>query len=199
MSNTITPPTRSTAIGRGGAWVLRNRALMRAPIWLYRARLGFLFGSRTLMLEHVGRKSGAKRYVVLEVIGHPAPDTYVVASGFGERAQWFRNLLANPRARVAIAGHGPRTATARRLPAGEADAVLADYMQPASPRVGEVQERLGEHARHDNQRTRHPAAHGRTAPVPTPFMSAARTPSALPGAIHRGDHLTRPDPLREGT
>ena len=128
MSNTVTPPTRSTAIGRGGAWVLGNRALMRAPIWLYRARLGFLFGSRTLMLEHVGRKSGAKRYVVLEVVGHPAPDTYVVASGFGERAQWFRNLMANPRARVAVAGHGPRTATARRLPAREADAVLADYM-----------------------------------------------------------------------
>jgi deazaflavin-dependent oxidoreductase (nitroreductase family) len=108
--------------------VLGNRALMRAPIWLYRGRLGFLFGSRTLMLEHIGRNSGAKRYVVLEVVGRPAPDTYVVASGFGERAQWFRNLMANSRARVSIAGHGPRAATARRLPAGEADAVLADYM-----------------------------------------------------------------------
>ncbi len=128
MSNTVAPPARSTAIGRGGAWVLGNRALMRAPIWLYRARLGFLFGSRTLMLEHVGRKSGAKRYVVLEVVGHPAPDTYVVASGFGERSQWFRNLLANPRARVSVAGHGPRAATAGRLPTGEADAVLADYV-----------------------------------------------------------------------
>src|SRR4051812_14571562 len=26
------------------------------PIWLYRAGLGSVFGSRTLMLEHVGRK-----------------------------------------------------------------------------------------------------------------------------------------------
>ena len=124
MSNTVT----STALGRGGAWVLGNRALMRAPICLYRARLGFLFGSRTLMLEHVGRKSGAKRYVMLEVVGHPAPDTYVVASGFGERSQWFRNLMVNPRTRVSVAGHGPRAATARRLPTGEADAVLADYV-----------------------------------------------------------------------
>jgi len=128
MSSTATPPARSTAIGRGGAWLLGNRALMRAPIWLYRARLGFLFGSRTLMLEHVGRKSGAKRYVVLEVVGHPAPGTYLVASGFGERSQWFRNLMANPRARVSVAGHRPRAATARRLPAGEADAALADYV-----------------------------------------------------------------------
>ena len=29
----------------GGAWVLRN-ALAPTPLWLYRARLGFLFGSR---------------------------------------------------------------------------------------------------------------------------------------------------------
>lgn len=127
MSSAVTPPARSSAIGRGGAWVLRNRALMRAPIWVYQARLGFLFGSRTLMLEHVGRKSGARRLVVLEVVGHPEPDTYVVASGFGERAQWFRNLIANPQVRVSIAGHGPRAATARRLPAAAADAALAAY------------------------------------------------------------------------
>jgi len=118
MSSRVRPPVRSTTIGRWGAWVLGNRVLMRAPIWLYRARLGLVFGSRTLMLEHVGRKSGAKRYVVL----------YVVASGFGEHAQWFRNLMANPRVRVSVAGHGPRTASARRLPAAEADAVLAGYV-----------------------------------------------------------------------
>jgi deazaflavin-dependent oxidoreductase (nitroreductase family) len=128
ISSAVTPSAGSNAIGRGGAWVLGNRALMRAPIWLYRARLGFLFGSRTLMLEHVGRKSGARRYVVLEVVDHPAPDTYVVASGFGGHAQWFRNLTANPRVRISITGHGPRPATARRLPTAEADAVLADYV-----------------------------------------------------------------------
>ena len=128
MSAAVTSPIRPTAIGRWGARVLRNRALMRAPIWLYRARLGFLFGSRTLMLEHTGRKTGARRYVVLEVIGHPAPGTYVITSGFGERAQWFRNLMASPRVRVSVAGQGPRPATARRLPTAEADAALADYV-----------------------------------------------------------------------
>lgn len=129
MSKAATPPPNSTAIGRGGARVLANRTFARAPIWLYRARLGFLFGSRTLMLEHVGRKSGARRYVVLEVVGHPAPDVYIVASGFGERAQWFRNLAADPRVRVSAAGHGPRQGTARRLSTSEADAALADYVR----------------------------------------------------------------------
>jgi deazaflavin-dependent oxidoreductase (nitroreductase family) len=125
---TLSSEARSTVIGRRGAWLLSNRSLMRAPIALYRARLGFLLGSRTLMLEHIGRKSGARRHVVLEVVGRPAPDIYVVASGFGERAQWYRNLMAQPHARVSIAGHRPRAATARRLPAAEADAVLAGYI-----------------------------------------------------------------------
>lgn len=128
MAGSRTPPAKSAAIGRGGARVLSNRALVRAPIALYRARLGFLLGSRALMLEHIGRKSRARRYVVLEVIGRPAPDTYVVASGFGERAQWYRNLMASPRVRVSVAGHGPRAATARRLPSAEADVALARYV-----------------------------------------------------------------------
>jgi deazaflavin-dependent oxidoreductase (nitroreductase family) len=127
MSGTTRRPIESTVIGRWGARVLRNRVLVRAPIWLYRAGLGFVFGSRVLMLEHIGRKSGARRYVVLEVVGHPAPEIYIVASGFGEYAQWFRNLMAHPRVRVSVAGRRPRPATARRLPAAEADAVLAGY------------------------------------------------------------------------
>ena len=63
---------------------------------------------------------------MLEVVGHPAPDTYVEASGFGERAQRYRNLMARPR--VSVAGYRPRAAVRRRLPAAEADAALAAYI-----------------------------------------------------------------------
>ncbi|WP_231990642.1 nitroreductase family deazaflavin-dependent oxidoreductase [Mycobacterium sp. 852002-30065_SCH5024008] len=101
---------------------------MRAPIWIYQARAGALFGSRLLMLEHVGRKSGAARYVVLEVVGHSSPDTYVVASGFGRKAQWFRNIQANPRVRVYAGSQAPRRATARILDQQEADRALAAYV-----------------------------------------------------------------------
>lgn len=121
-------PAPSGAIARHGSRILRTRWLMRAPIHLYRARLGFLFGSRTLMLEHTGRKTGARRHVVLEVIDHPAPDVYVVTSGFGDRAQWFRNIRADPRVRVAVGRHGPAAATARLLPQDEADEALAHYV-----------------------------------------------------------------------
>ncbi|MGH3436950.1 MAG: nitroreductase family deazaflavin-dependent oxidoreductase [Sciscionella sp.] len=83
-----------------GARALQTRSLVRAPIWLYRAGLGFAFGSRLLMLEHIGRKSGARRFVVLEVVEHLSHDEYVIVAGFGTRAQWYRNILANPTVRV---------------------------------------------------------------------------------------------------
>src|SRR4051794_19376116 len=84
------PPSTSTTSSIA-ARALRTRWLVRLPIWLYRARLGFLFGRRLLMLEHVGRTSGQPRYVVLEVVDH-SPGEYTVCAGFGERTQWLRNL-----------------------------------------------------------------------------------------------------------
>lgn len=110
-----------------GARLLRNRRLVRAPIWLYRMRAGALFGSRMLMLEHIGRTSGAHRYVVLEVVGRPSPDTIVVASGFGTNAQWFRNVVANPQVRVWLGSHRPAAATAHVLDQQAVDQALADY------------------------------------------------------------------------
>jgi len=107
--------------------LLQIRWFVRAPIWLFRARLGFLAGSRLLLLEHVGRKSGARRYVVLEVVDRPARGTYIVASGFGERAQWLRNIRANPAVRVSVSGHRPRAATAHVLDPVDAEAALRAY------------------------------------------------------------------------
>ncbi|OBI77020.1 nitroreductase [Mycobacterium sp. E740] len=113
---------------KAGTAVLRSRPLMRAPILLYRARLGFLLGSRFVQLEHIGRRSGLRRYVVLEVLDHPEPDTYVVASGFGTRAQWYRNVKANPNVRVSVGTKVSAPATARLLSTSEADAALRGYI-----------------------------------------------------------------------
>ena len=118
-------PARSTAAL--GVRLLRVRWIVRAPVWLYRARLGFLFGSRMLMLEHTGRKTGARRYVVLEVVDQPRPGRYVVVSGFGDRAQWFRNVRVQPRVRVSVGAHMPRPATAQLLTSEETAAALTAY------------------------------------------------------------------------
>ncbi len=119
-----TTPRLATIGGR----LLRTRWLVRAPIGLYRAGLGFLLGSRMLMVEHIGRVSGARRYVALEVFGHPEPDTYLIVSGFGTTAQWYRNLRANPSARVWVRGRRGVPATAERLADAEADAALEAYV-----------------------------------------------------------------------
>lgn len=107
---------------------LRNRRLVRAPIRLYRARVGFLFGPRMLMLEHTGRKTGARRYVVLEVVDHPEPREFVVVSGFGTRAQWFRNVQADPRVRVWFRGRRPAAAMASLLTPDEVATCLHAYI-----------------------------------------------------------------------
>jgi len=106
---------------------MRVRWIVRAPVWLYRARLGFVFGSRLLMLEHTGRKTGIRRYVVLEAVDHPNPRSYVVAAGFGDRAQWLRNVRASPRVRVYTGARRPVVATARPLTSEETAAALTAY------------------------------------------------------------------------
>lgn len=126
--------------GLGGR-VLRNRSLVRAPVPLFRAGLGFLLGKRLVMVEHVGRRSGLARYVVLEVLDAPSPNTLLIASGFGERAQWFRNLRATPACHVWHGTIRRRPATAQVLPAPDRDEALADYRRD-HPKAWEVLSRV---------------------------------------------------------
>jgi deazaflavin-dependent oxidoreductase (nitroreductase family) len=88
----------SEVLGR----LLKTRWFVRAPIYLYKLRLGGLLGHRMLLLEHIGRKSGGRRYAVLEVVDHPRADEYVIVSGFGEQSQWYRNVVANRHVRVSV-------------------------------------------------------------------------------------------------
>ena len=111
------------------ARLLKNRARVRAPIWLYRARLGFVLGHRMLLLEHVGRKTGARRYAVLEVVERPAPGEYVIVSGFGARSQWYRNVLAEPRVRVSVGARRSVPAVAVPMSRDSAKAALNRYAQ----------------------------------------------------------------------
>ena len=110
-----------------GAKALRTRWFVRSPIPLFKAGLGFVFGGRLLLLEHTGRKSGEPRYVALEKVDRPTKDRIVIASGFGEKAQWYRNLQADPTCRVWIGLERARPATARTLSRDEAAQVLDRY------------------------------------------------------------------------
>lgn len=119
---------------RLGVLALRNRRTARAPLALYRQGFGWLLGSRIMMLEHVGRRSGEARYAVLEVIGRPARDRVLVASGFGRGSQWYRNLEAEPRCHVSVGRLRRRAARAELLDEERSRTVLDRYERehPAS-------------------------------------------------------------------
>ncbi|TQL69078.1 deazaflavin-dependent oxidoreductase (nitroreductase family) [Nocardioides albertanoniae] len=117
-----------------GSRLLRTRAVVRAPIWLYRHRAGRLLGERMLMLEHIGRRSGEPRYVCLEVVERPSANEIVIVSGFGTGAQWYQNLLANPSCRVSSGYRTDVAAHARFLSEEESAAALGRY-QAAHPKA----------------------------------------------------------------
>ena len=109
----------------------RPRGLLRLglclPVWLYRLRLGRLLGRRFVMLTHTGRKSGRRYQTVLEVVRYdPATGVVMVASGWGEKADWLRNILKTPAVTVNI-GHRRFEAVAARLTVEEAADELCDY------------------------------------------------------------------------
>lgn len=101
------------------------RLLYRLPIALYRLGLGRLLGARFLLLEHRGRRSGALRRAVLEVVRHER-GTWWVVSAWGARAEWLRNLRAAPHARIETAGR-TLPVEAHEVSGAEAEEVLLAY------------------------------------------------------------------------
>ncbi|NDU71868.1 nitroreductase family deazaflavin-dependent oxidoreductase [Actinomadura sp. DSM 109109] len=102
-----------------------RRLLWRLPIRLYRVGLGPLLGRRVMLLTHTGRKSGLPRQVVIEVVQHDE-DGYVAASGFGPRADWYRNVMANPDVTLQIGGRRVEAA-GTPIPAAEGAEIMARY------------------------------------------------------------------------
>ncbi len=104
-----------------------SRLLFRMPIHFYRLGLGWLFGRRLLLLNHIGRVSGKPRQVVLEVVAHdPTDGSYVVASGWGPTAAWYRNILHTPTVTIQV---GTRTNRVKAVPLTRAEGadIFADY------------------------------------------------------------------------
>ena len=105
-------------------WTAR---LARLPIQLYRHGFGFLLGSRFLLLIHRGRRTGKKRYAVLEVVARDrGAGLYFVASPWQERADWFANVAVVHEVTIMV-GRRRIKATAEILSREESDKILRDY------------------------------------------------------------------------
>ena len=119
-------PDKPGLLDRLAARLLKTTWLMRMPIPLYRAGLGWMLGPRLVMIEHLGRVSHEPRYVVVEVVERER-NVLRVASGFGDRSQWYRNLRANGVAYLST-GRARRVRSAvRLLDRTESNAVLSRY------------------------------------------------------------------------
>jgi deazaflavin-dependent oxidoreductase (nitroreductase family) len=81
------------------------KLLARLPLLFYTLGRGRLLGHRFLVIVHTGRRSGRTYRTVVEVIGWDARRSEaIVASGWGEHANWYRNIEATPAAEILIAG-----------------------------------------------------------------------------------------------
>ena len=77
--------------------------LFKLPVFIYRLRLGWIFGHRFIMLIHVGRNSGRIRRTVLEVIRYnKSSGECIVISAYGINADWYRNILLKPALEIQI-------------------------------------------------------------------------------------------------
>ena len=68
------------------------------PITLYRLGLGPLIGRLVLLLTTTGRKSGLPRVTPLQY--ELIDGAYYVGAALGLKADWLRNLQADPRVRL---------------------------------------------------------------------------------------------------
>jgi deazaflavin-dependent oxidoreductase (nitroreductase family) len=88
----------------------------KAPVWGWRLGLGPLAGRLFLILTTTGRSSGLPRRTALEYFAWRG--RMYVFSAWGDRAQWYKNILTDPRVTLQTA-HGTEPAVARRLTAAD--------------------------------------------------------------------------------
>ena len=101
--------------------------LFRGPVYLYRWHAGWIFGHRCLLLTHTGRRTGLRRYTVLEVVEYRrgGPEVIVV-NGFGRESDWVRNIQSNGGEEVTV-GLQHFHASHRFLEENEAVQVMHGY------------------------------------------------------------------------
>jgi deazaflavin-dependent oxidoreductase (nitroreductase family) len=91
-------------------------------------------GNRFVMIEHRGRKSGSLYRTVLEVVGrYPDKGEWIVTSGTGPKADWYRNLQAGTLDAIWI-GSSRSAATVRFLETDETATVFHGY-ETAHPKT----------------------------------------------------------------
>lgn len=91
-----------------GGW---RKAFFKAPIFFWRLGLAPLMGNIFMLITQTGRKSGIPRRTMVEY--HSRAGVKFVACAFGEKADWYQNILADPYVTIQTAKGCERAITSR--------------------------------------------------------------------------------------
>jgi len=107
-----------------GGW---RRAMFKWPVQLWRLGLGPLLGRFLVLITHTGRKSGLPRRTLAEL--HVIDSRKYAPCAFGRRAQWYRNIEADPLVTIQTSA-GAESARAVRVTDDQELLALFDLDQP---------------------------------------------------------------------
>ena len=113
--------------------------LYKTPILLYRLGLGFVVGRLFMIMTTVGRKSGQPRHTAIEF--HEYKGRRYVFSAWGTKADWYRNLEANPTITIQT-WRGAESVLARRI-TSEAELAEAFAFAMSNPSMRMMMKSVG--------------------------------------------------------
>jgi deazaflavin-dependent oxidoreductase (nitroreductase family) len=108
------------------------RALFKAPILFWRLGLDPLVNRRFVLISHTGRKSGLTRRVITEYV-RLDDGRIAIVSGYGDAAQWYRNLMAVPAVTLQSNDGIAHVRAYRITDEGELQQVYARLMSASQP------------------------------------------------------------------
>lgn len=117
-----------------------RRLMFKAPLVLWRLGLGPLIGKLFVLITQTGRVSGLPRRTMTEV--HLVNGRKYAPCAFGERAQWYKNIQADPLVTIQTAD-GVERVTARRVTDGDELVSVLAAMRAKNPMADLYLESLG--------------------------------------------------------
>jgi deazaflavin-dependent oxidoreductase (nitroreductase family) len=107
------------------------RWLFGVPLFLQRVGLGGwerILGIRFIKIISKGRRTGRSHPVLVDILEHDlVSNIYYVQSAYGERADWVKNIKANPVFEAQV-GWKRFFASAERIPQSQAAEILFRYV-----------------------------------------------------------------------
>jgi deazaflavin-dependent oxidoreductase (nitroreductase family) len=111
-----------------------RRLFLRTPAFIYFGPIASALRWRcVLLLTTTGRTSGRPRRVTVSFL--PLDGSYVIFAGWGQRANWLRNVAAQPRVTVRV-GHERFSAYARPVEDQQERAAFMRRMAARSQQCG---------------------------------------------------------------